>query len=304
MGRPAKQVKGLPIDMEIRITDLVMDYGKFRALDRLTMQIGPGMFGLLGPNGAGKTTFMRCLTTIQRPTAGEIRLGDIDVVKSAGEARRHIGYLPQEFGFYKGLNAYEVLDYIATMKNIPAGRRRHEIEAALEQVNLTSAAGRKVGGYSGGMKQRLGIAQALLGSPDLLVVDEPTAGLDPEERIRFRNLLAQLAATRTVVLSTHIVADVEASCTALAVLRNGKLAFAGSPEQLMAAARGQVWQLAVSPAEYEALSATFRVTASRSLGARVEVRVLAPENPLGSGVPVEPGLEDGYLAVMGGGQRV
>lgn len=284
--------------MQIILTHLVKEYGKVRALDGVTLDIAGGMFGLLGPNGAGKTTLMRLLTTGLRPTAGQIRIGEIDAISRPGEARKLIGYLPQEFGFYKGLTAFEMLDYIGTMKGLTPAEHRQQVPEVLEQVNLTHDARRRVGTFSGGMKQRLGIAQALLGNPAVLVVDEPTAGLDPEERIRFRNLLARLAAHRTVMLSTHIVADVEASCSHLAVLAKGRLAFAGTPTELTAAALGRVWELMVSPDEWEVLSGAFRITASRPVGAQVQVRVLAAENPLGLGRAVEPNLEEGYLAVM------
>ncbi|MFZ5814297.1 MAG: ABC transporter ATP-binding protein [Bacillota bacterium] len=286
--------------MKITLSHLVKRYGSNRALDGVSLEIPGGMFGLLGPNGAGKTTLIRIVTTLLPPTSGQVYLGEIDLLREPDRARRHLGYLPQEFGFYKGLSAYEVLDYIGAMKNLPAPERRRQVEAVLEQVNLTEVARRKVGTYSGGMKQRLGIAQALLGNPAVIVVDEPTAGLDPEERIRFRNLLAQLALQRTVLLSTHIVADVEASCSGLAVLREGRLLFAGTAEALTERARGRVWQVAVSPAEWEAWAARYRIISSRAEGGSILVRLLAGENPLGRGTPVEATLEDGYLAVMGG----
>ncbi len=286
--------------MHVTTHGLIKEYGNRRALDGVSLQIEGGMFGLLGPNGAGKTTLMRLLTTSLAPTAGSIRLGNIDVVKEPDRARGYIGYLPQEFGFYKSLTAYEMLDYVALMKNIPHPERRRKVEQVLEQVNLTPDARRRVGGYSGGMKQRLGIAQALLGDPALLVVDEPTAGLDPEERIRFRNLLARLAGERTVLLSTHIVGDVEANCTALAVLRQGRLAFQGAPQELMEAARGKVWLLEVNQEQWSDLEQHLRVISTRQVGRQVQLRVLADENPMGLGSPAEPGLEDGYLAIMGG----
>lgn len=287
--------------MNIQISNLTKRYGQFTALDRVSLEIPGGMFGLLGPNGAGKTTLMRILTTLTAPTEGTVTVGGHSVTQYPEKIRRRLGYLPQDFGFYKGLNAYELLDYIASMKNLPKGpERKRQIEAVLEQVNLTGDARRKVGGYSGGMKQRLGIAQALLGDPQLLVVDEPTSGLDPEERIRFRNLLSRLASQRTVILSTHIVADVEASCTGLAVLNKGRLVFSGTPEQLAEQAQSKVWQVEASPEEAELLSRRYRVLSSRRSGGVEQVRLLADENPLQRGEPVLPGLEEGYLAVMGG----
>ncbi|ACZ39507.1 ABC transporter ATP-binding protein [Sphaerobacter thermophilus] len=289
--------------MEIVIEELSKHYGSVRALDGVSLRVPGGMFGLLGPNGAGKTTLMRILVTLLAPTSGRVTIGGIDVMRDPAKVRERLGYIPQEFGFYRSLNAYEMLDYIGTMKRIPPRERKRQIEAVLEEVNLTADAKRRVGTYSGGMKQRLGIAQALLGDPDLLVVDEPTAGLDPEERIRFRNLLVRISGRRTVLLSTHIVADVEASCTGLAVLRQGRLAFAGTPEELVERARGRVWQVEVEPGEWDEVAARVQVVSSRTVGGRVQLRVVADENPLGRGVPVEPGLEDGYLAVSGSVQR-
>ncbi|XSG77288.1 ABC transporter ATP-binding protein [Herpetosiphon llansteffanensis] len=234
--------------MDIQIRHLVKQYGSYHALDDSSLSIGAGMFGLLGPNGAGKTTLMRILTTQLVPTSGDILVGGVDIEREPSAIRQQLGYLPQEFGFYQSLRAFAMLDYIAAMKNIPRAQRNQEIERVLHEVNLTSEAKRKLNGYSGGMKQRLGIAQALLGNPQLLVVDEPTVGLDPEERIRFRNVLARIAGQRTVVLSTHIVADIEASCSGVAVLRRGKLLLSGPPAEFVQAATGRVWQVVVCSA--------------------------------------------------------
>lgn len=284
--------------MEVRISKLTKDYGKFRALDDVSLDIGKGVFGLLGPNGAGKTTLMKIITTLLRPTSGKVMINGHDVMKHPQAIRQSLGYLPQDFGFYKSLNAYDLLDYIGTMKNIPARKRAQEIEQLLEQVNLTSDAKRRVGGYSGGMKQRLGIAQALMGDPDLLVIDEPTAGLDPEERIRFRNLLSRIAAQRTVILSTHIVADIEASCNQVAVLNRGQLVFNGTPTELVHQARDRVWELEIDGAEYERIDRQFTVISSRANNGRMILRVISDENPTGQGAILQPGLEDGYVSVM------
>jgi len=286
--------------VNIQIDHLVKTYGSVRALDDISLHIGSGMFGLLGPNGAGKTTLMRILTTVLPPTSGHVRVDSLDVTQHPAQVRRQLGYIPQDFGFFKALNAFETLDYIGTMKNIPQPQRRRQVESLLEQVHLTEDARRRVDGYSGGMKQRLGIAQALLGDPELLVVDEPTAGLDPEERIRFRNLLARLSGERTVLLSTHIVADIEAACTRLAVLDKGRLVFEGTPAALTACARGRMWNLEVDPAEWDAVEARYRVVSSRQVDGRLLTRIVADENPLARGVAAEPGLEDGYIAVMAG----
>ncbi|MGC9522039.1 MAG: ABC transporter ATP-binding protein [Anaerolineae bacterium] len=284
--------------MEINIKRLTKDYSRIRALDEVSLHVSGGMFGLLGPNGAGKTTLMRILTTLLRPTSGTVTVEGVDVVRDPGWIRQRLGYIPEDFGFYRSLTAFEILDYVAAMKNVPARRRREQAEAALAAVNLTEDAHRKVGGFSGGMKQRLGIAQALIGDPQLLVVDEPTAGLDPEERIRFRNLLARLSRERTVLLSTHIVADIEASCTGVAVLDRGRLVYNGTPEDLAQQARGRVWQAKVPLRAWPAFEACYPVLASRAVDGAMEARVLAPEPPLGDARCLEPALEDGYVAVM------
>jgi ABC-2 type transport system ATP-binding protein len=284
--------------MDVEVIDLVKDYSKFRALDHVSLRVGRGMFGLWGPNGAGKTTLMRVITTLLPVTSGKVMVGGVDVMRDPGFVRKNLGYIPQDFGFYKSLNAYELLNYIGTMKGLTHAARQQQVKSLLEQVNLTKDAKRRVGGYSGGMKQRLGIAQALLGDPQLIVVDEPTAGLDPEERIRFRNLLTHLSGQRTVLLSTHIVADIEASCSAVAVLNRGKVIFCGTPDELRQRAQGCVWQLEIEPSEYGQLENRYTVTASRTVGGRLHVRVVSPQNPLGRGSAVEPELEEGYMAVM------
>jgi ABC-type multidrug transport system ATPase subunit len=284
--------------MEIQITDVVKNYGKVRALDHISLHIGSGMFGLLGPNGAGKTTLMKIITTLLRPTEGQVVVNNHNVEREPHTVRQNLGYLPQDFGFYKSLNAYQLLDYIGVMKNMPRAARKQQVETVLHQVNLTHDAKRRIGGYSGGMKQRLGIAQALLGAPELLVVDEPTAGLDPEERIRFRNLLARLSGQRTVILSTHIVADIEASSAHVAVLNRGAVVFNGTPADLIKLAQGKVWEVEVTPAEYEQVERQATVISSRALNGSMQLRVVAGENPLGRGQAVQPALEDGYVAVM------
>ncbi len=287
--------------MEIQVSHLFKDYGRFRALDDVSLHIGGGMYGLLGPNGAGKTTFMRILATLLPLTAGTVRVGAWDVMKRPGDVRRVLGYLPQTFGFYRGLNAFELLDYIATMKNLPPTGRKAQIESLLEQVHLTEVARRRVGSYSGGLCQRLGIAQALLGDPDLLIVDEPTAGLDPEERVHFRNTLARLSGKRTVLLSTHIVADIEASCVGVAVINQGRLVFDGEPDDLIGQARGKVWQAEVSSAEWEHIEGRYPVVSSRAVKGGLQIRLIASEFP--GGTPVEPTLEDGYMVAMTGAHR-
>jgi len=290
--------------MEISISRLTKDFGKVRALEDVSLYITGGMFGLLGPNGAGKTTLMRILTTLLVPTSGQARVGGFDVMKDPGAVRQRLGYLPQDFGFYHSLTAFETLDYIATMKNITQRKRKEQVSVAIEAVHLLEEAHRKVGTFSGGMRQRLGIAQALLGNPELIVVDEPTAGLDPEERIRFRNLLARLAQARTVLLSTHIIADVEASCSSVAVLDHGQLAFLGSPAELAAKASGLVWEVEVGADEWQGVDGRYPVLSNRATKGGMQARLLSANEPLGLAAPfgrarpVEPTLEDGYVAVM------
>lgn len=286
--------------MNVFISRLSKYYGKIHALEDVSLAVQGGIFGLLGPNGAGKTTLMRILTTLLLPSSGRLSVDGIDVVKEPGQIRQQLGYLPQEFGFYRSLNAYETLDYIASMKNIPREQRKARVEAVLEEVNLQREARRRVGGYSGGMKQRLGIAQALLGDPRLMVVDEPTAGLDPEERIRFRNLLSRLSGQRTIVLSTHIVADIEACCTGVAVLDRGRLVFTGAPRELVKLAQGIVWQLEAGVEEWERIEGLYQVVSSRPQNGGLSVRLMAAENPLGRGAPAEPSMEDGYMAAIKG----
>ena len=275
-----------------------------RAVEDVSFRVAPGeIFGLLGPNGAGKSTTVRMLATLTKPDGGTGSVAGHDIRRDPAGVRRALGYVAQASGVDKHATGRENLTLQAQLHRVPRSEIRQRVDRVLEWVGLTDAADRMVQTYSGGMKQRLGIAQALLGDPDLLVVDEPTAGLDPEERIRFRNLLVRISGRRTVLLSTHIVADVEASCTGLAVLRQGRLAFAGTPEELVERARGRVWLVEVEPGEWDEVASRVQVVSSRTVGGRVQLRVVADENPLGRGVPVEPGLEDGYLAVSGSAQR-
>ncbi|MDX2162163.1 MAG: ABC transporter ATP-binding protein [bacterium] len=272
--------------------------GGVHALDGIDLTIGTGMFGLVGPNGAGKTTLMRILAGLLKPTGGTVRVFGHDLATHAGrqQAKTILGYLPQELGLYPNLNAYEFLDYMAILKGIVQGAvRRRQIEALLEQVNLTDAASRKLKTYSGGMKRRIGVAQALLGDPRFLIVDEPTAGLDPEERVRFRNLLSDMAADRTILLSTHIVEDISQSCNDLAVIKNGRSVFRGSPADLIGAARGHAWLIrgaAQRPDE------SLTLVSSLQLADGVQYRVLGTPAAHYQAVPAEPTLEDGYMWLM------
>ena len=219
--------------MELEIRALTKRYRSVVAVDDFSLTLGPGILGLLGPNGAGKSTLMRILATITRPTSGSVTLDGVDVVKNPDPLRRTLGYLPQDFGVYPHLNAVEFLEYVAALKGLNRRSARARIDHLLEMVNLTSAKHRALGGYSGGMRQRVGIAQALLNDPKLLVVDEPTTGLDPEERVRFRNLLHELSGDRIIVLSTHICSDVETTATDVAIVARGKLLRRGSPASLV-----------------------------------------------------------------------
>ncbi|MET8337354.1 ABC transporter ATP-binding protein [Streptosporangium canum] len=284
--------------MRIEISRLTKTYrGGARALDGLDLDVPTGMYGLLGSNGAGKTTLMRILAGLLRPTSGTVRVGGHDIATADGRlaVQRTLGYLPQSLGVYPDLTARQFLDYIALLKGLDSRpSRRRRIGELLETVALTPDADRRLKGFSGGMLRRVGIAQALLADPRLLVVDEPTTGLDPEERIRFRILLSRLAGDRTVLLSTHIVEDVAQTCRSLAVLDKGRLVFRGDVGELVSRADRRVWTLTTSgPAPSEG-----RIVAALPEGAGTRYRVIAPTAPAPSAQPAEPTLEDGYLALM------
>ncbi|HTD60887.1 MAG TPA: ABC transporter ATP-binding protein [Gemmatimonadaceae bacterium] len=285
--------------MQIVVEHLSKRYrGQVEALRGIDLSLRPGVLGLLGPNGAGKSTLMRILATVTRPTSGRVLWNDADIARRPDALRAVLGYLPQDFGVYPNLNAIEFLDYMAAVKGIAASAARRRIAELLELVNLSDAAKRPLGGYSGGMRQRVGIAQALLNDPELLIVDEPTAGLDPEERVRFRNLLSELAGERIVILSTHIVSDVEAVATSIAILAHGQLLAHASPEGLLAGVSSRVWEVIVPSAELPALRQRHLVstTAHRSDG--VHARVVADTAPTPDARPLDPSLEDAYLAML------
>ena len=272
--------------------------GGVHALSDFQLELKPGVVGLLGPNGAGKSTLMRILATISQPSEGRVLWNGADTRKEPDHLRKVLGYLPQDFGVYPHLTAQEFLEYLAAVKGLDGGSAKRRIAELLEVVNLTEVAKRPLGGYSGGMKQRVGIAQALLNDPQLLIVDEPTAGLDPEERVRFRNLLSELSGERIVILSTHIVSDVEAVATSIALIAHGKLVAHGAPEELLAGVEGKVWEVLVPSAELPVLRKTHLVsnTAHRSDG--VHARVVADLAPAGTLKPLDPSLEDAYLAEL------
>jgi ABC-2 type transport system ATP-binding protein len=264
------------------------------ALKGFSLELNPGVLGLLGPNGAGKTTLMSILATITRATEGSVTWNGTDVASDPDGLRAVLGFLPQDFGVYPNLNAVEFLEYLAAVKGLDAATSGRRIDELLNLVNLTDVRKRPLGGYSGGMKQRVGIAQALLNDPKLLIVDEPTAGLDPEERVRFRNLLSDLAGERIVILSTHIVSDVEATATDIALIAQGTLVAHASPEDLLRQVEGKVWEWVLPSAELNAAKQKYLIsnTARRSDG--VHARVLADTPPSGA-QPVTPNLEDAYL---------
>ena len=268
------------------------------ALDDVSLSVPRGMFGLLGPNGAGKSTLMRTVATLQTPTAGSIRFGEIDVLAQPDTLRRTLGYLPQDFGVYPRVSAYAMLDQMAVLKGISAkGERKAVVETLLNQTNLWAVRDKAIAGFSGGMRQRFGIAQALIGAPQLIIVDEPTAGLDPEERNRFLNLLAAIGDEVVVILSTHIVDDVSDLCPRMAVLAGGKLQLEGRPADLIADTRGKIWRKAVPHAELDTYKERHEVISTRLFAGETIVHVLADHQPEGF-QPVEGGLEDVYFTTL------
>ncbi len=289
----------------LTIENLTHVYGNgTRALDDVSLSIPKGMFGLLGPNGAGKSTLMRSIATLQTPTSGSIRFGDIDVIKDPEQLRRVLGYLPQDFGVYPRVSAYDMLDHMAVLKGVSNGRdRKATVEALLQQVNLWPVRGKALAGFSGGMRQRFGIAQALIGNPELIIVDEPTAGLDPEERNRFLNLLAEVGENVVVILSTHIVEDVTDLCPRMAVLAGGKIQLEGSPVELTHALEGRVWRKTIDKADLAAQQASRNVISTRLFAGRTVIHVLSDTNPGDGFERAQSGLEDVYLATVNASRR-
>jgi ABC-type multidrug transport system ATPase subunit len=281
--------------VQLAIENVSKRYGSGNwALRNFTLQLGPGVLGLLGPNGAGKTTLMSILATITRATDGQVRWNGTDIASNPDGLRATLGYLPQDFGVYPNLNAVEFLEYLAAVKGLDAAASKRRIDELLNLVNLADVRKRPLGGYSGGMKQRVGIAQALLNDPQLLIVDEPTAGLDPEERVRFRNLLSELSGERIIILSTHIVSDVEATATDIALISQGTLVAHASPEELLRRVEGKVWEWVIPSADLNAARQRYLIsnTARRSDG--VHARVLGEKPPDGA-QPDTANLEDAYL---------
>jgi ABC-type multidrug transport system ATPase subunit len=275
----------------------------FWGLNDFTLSLGPGVLGLLGPNGAGKSTLMRILATITKPTKGRITWNGTDVAKSPDELRAVLGYLPQDFGVYPNLTPVEFLEYLAAIKGLDSKTARKRIADLLQVVNLVDARKRPLGGFSGGMKQRVGIAQALLNDPRLLIVDEPTAGLDPEERARFRNLLSDLSSERIVILSTHIVSDVEATAGMIALISKGRLLRYAAPETLLQELEGQVWEWVIPHADLSSLKSQYQFSSQVRRSDGIHVRAVAESRPAPESVNVEPNLEDVYLHTMNGNSQ-
>ncbi|MEE9433439.1 MAG: ABC transporter ATP-binding protein [Sphingorhabdus sp.] len=269
-----------------------------RALIDVTLSIPRGMYGLLGPNGAGKSTLMRTIATLQAPTDGSIKFGDLDILADPEKLRRKLGYLPQEFGVYPRVSAYQMLDHMAVLKGISGkGERKAVVETLLDQTNLWAVRSKSLAGFSGGMRQRFGVAQALIGNPELIIVDEPTAGLDPEERNRFLNLLADIGENVVVILSTHIVDDVSDLCPRMAVLADGRVQLEGAPKDLIASTKGRVWQKTIERRDLEKYRAEHEVISSRLFAGSVIIHVMADKKPAGFAV-VEAGLEDVYFTTL------
>jgi ABC-2 type transport system ATP-binding protein len=288
--------------MELQIRDVSKTYPNgVQALRDVTLTIPAGMYGLLGPNGAGKSTLMRMLATLQEPDAGTITLGGLDVVRQKHQVRQTLGYLPQEFGVYPRVSAEALLDHFAILKGIPHKKARREVvEALLRQTNLWDVRKQKLGGYSGGMRQRFGVAVALLGNPRLLIVDEPTAGLDPAERVRFLNLLSELGENSAVILSTHIVEDVSELCTRMAIIDRGEILLEAEPLGAIHDMRGKIWRSVIEKSDLAEVERTHAVISTKLLAGRTLVHVYGDAAPGPGFAPVEPDLEDVYFSTMAG----
>ena len=284
----------------LKVDNLVHVYGNgVRALDGVTLDVPAGMFGLLGPNGAGKSSLMRCIATLQTPTSGHITFGDIDVVAQPEKLRQSLGYLPQDFGVYPRVSAFGMLDHLAVLKGIANERERIDVvNALLAQVNLHHVRGKALAGFSGGMRQRFGIAQALLGNPKLIIVDEPTAGLDPEERNRFLNLLAGIAENVVVILSTHIVEDVADLCPRMAILAGGRIQLEGAPQDLIASLRGRIWRKTIERGEVQAYKGKYTLISQRLFTGKTVIHIVADGDPGDGFEAVQGSLEDLYFMTI------
>lgn len=288
----------MQMEMSIEIQNLTKNYGKKQALSEVSLTIPQGMFGLLGPNGAGKTTLMKVLTTLLKKTSGEVKICGVPVENSR-EIRNMTGYLPQDFSMYGNMSAYEALDYLAVLSGMSKAERKIKVPEMLEKVNLLEKRKTKVRSMSGGMKRRLGIAQAIIHDPKVIIVDEPTAGLDPEERVRFRNLLCEIAKDRIVLLSTHIVGDIEATCENIAVLNQGKICFNGKITELLSFVEGKVYSAEIAAVELEKVKEKYMVTGILVTGSTANVKIIADEKPFPQAKQVQPDVEDAYMYLMG-----
>ncbi|MBH31780.1 MAG: multidrug ABC transporter ATP-binding protein [Candidatus Marinimicrobia bacterium] len=286
--------------MELKIEHVSKTYPNgVRALNNVSLHIKNGMFGLLGPNGAGKSTLMRTISALQDPDEGSIRFGDIDVLKDKQAVREVLGYLPQEFGLYPKVTALDFLDHLAVMKGVTNGKERKGlVESLLHQTNLWDVRKKRLGSFSGGMKQRFGIAQALIGNPKLIIVDEPTAGLDPTERYRFHNLLSEIGENVVVILSTHIVDDVSDLCHSMAIIHEGEVRLVGDPLDLVKQMEGRVWRMISEKSELELLESTHNVISSRLYMGRLQVRLFSDSQPSTESEPVAPEIEDLYFSTI------
>lgn len=291
--------------MDLVISGLSKTYANgVKALDNVSLTIPTGMFGLLGPNGAGKSTLMRILATLQEADSGSAMLGNIDVLRQKDEVRKVLGYLPQEFGVYPRVSAYQMLDHIALLKGvINNGERKALVEALLQKVNLWEHRKRRIAGFSGGMKQRFGIAQSLIGEPRLIIVDEPTAGLDPGERNRFYNLLTEIGENVVVILSTHIVQDVQELCSNMAIINKGQLLFAGAPNDALADVKGRIWEKSITKSELEAHNVKYSVISNKLISGRPSIHVFSEQHPQDGFVAVEPSLEDVFFSRINAAQK-
>jgi ABC-2 type transport system ATP-binding protein len=288
--------------MQLLIEDLSKRYSNgVQALDKVSLTIPPGMFGLLGPNGAGKSTLMRTLATLQQADSGAVKLGQIDLLREPRRIRKLLGYLPQDFGVYPKVSAYDLLDHLARLKGLVDSKNRGAvIEELLQRTNLYSVRRQKLGTFSGGMRQRFGIAQALIGDPKLVIVDEPTAGLDPEERVRFHNLLADIADNVIVILSTHIVDDVSDLCSNLAIINKGRALMTGDPRSLVDSFAGKIWSKTVAKSEVEGLRSRLPIISARLHAGKTFVRAYAEDAPEPGFEPRAPDLEDVYFSAITG----
>jgi ABC-type branched-subunit amino acid transport system ATPase component len=283
--------------MELSIQNLSKTYPNgVQALKNVSLHIPTGMYGLLGPNGAGKSTLMRTLATLQDADGGSVTLGDIDVLKDKDAVRRVLGYLPQEFGVYPRMSALDMLDHFATLKGIPTGQRKEVVHSLLQRVNLWDHRKKAVSSYSGGMRQRFGIAQALIGDPKLIIVDEPTAGLDPGERNRFYNLLSEIGENVIVILSTHIVDDVRELCSNMAIINGGEVKFAGEPDAALGELGGKIWEKVITKAEIETYEQNFKVISSKLVAGKPIIHILSEEDPGEGFRAASPGLEDVFFS--------